>query len=289
MNSEQYFSVLSNVKAFPTIPEIYQRLETALEDPETAMQNVAQLVMQDPALSAKLIKIANSSFFHLKEKVTSIHKACSLLGLNLIKELSLSTSVLSSFTGTKQVVERYKFWQHSVGVAICSRIISKDYGVSPKQQDEIFTIGLLHDIGKLVNEQYFPKENNEILNLIASGMGYLEAEKKIFGLTHAETGRWVAQFWNFDSKTIHSIAYHHAIDAGFEFITERERLFLSIIHLADVIIKDLKFGSSGDQKKDSIHPKVSEFLDLGRSQMDKYISLLQEKLMDIDDFLMSHS
>jgi len=288
LNSEQYFSVLSNVKSFPTIPEIYQRLETVLEDPDTAMQNVAKLVMQDPALTAKLIKISNSSFFHLKEKVTSVQKACSILGLNLIKELALSTNVLAAFTGTKQNVERYKFWQHSVGVAICSRIIAKDYGVSPKQQDEIFTIGLLHDIGKMVNEQYFPKEYNDILNHVSNGMGYLDAERKVFGLTHAETGRWVAQFWNFDSKTIHSIAYHHAIDAGFEFITERERLFLSIIHLSDVIIKDLKFGYSGDRNIVEVHPKVFDFLDLSKIQLEKYIALLKDKLADIDDFLASH-
>jgi putative nucleotidyltransferase with HDIG domain len=249
---------------------------------------VAKLIMQDPALTAKLIKIANSSFFHLREKAASIQKACSILGLNLIKELVLSTNILSSFTGTKQNTERYKFWQHSVGVAIASRIISKDYGVSPKQSDEIFTIGLLHDIGKLVNEQYFPMEYNEVLNLVTGGMNYLDAEKKNFGLTHAETGRWVAQFWNFDSKTIHSIAYHHAIEAGFQFITEREKLFLSIVHLSDVLIKGLNFGNTDNESKHDADPLVLEFLDLNKFQVEKYVITLKEKLQDIDSFLASH-
>jgi putative nucleotidyltransferase with HDIG domain len=289
MTSEQYFDTLAAVKSFPTIPETIRKLDEALQDPETAMEHVAKIIMQDPVLTAKLVKIANSSYFGQREKISSIQKAISILGLTLIKQLTLNTSILSSFTGTKKNVNRQPFWQHSAGVAVCAKLLSKDFGVSVNQQDELFTIGLLHDIGKVVTEQYFPAEYNAIVNLADSEkLFYWEAEQKVLGLTHAETGRWVTKLWNFDLKISNVIGYHHSVEAGFEFISEREKLFLAIINLSDTIIKDLKYGYSGDAKMVEVHPLVVEFLNLTKDQLKSYIGILKEKLTDIDDFLMAH-
>ena len=288
MTSEEYFNILSNVKSFPTIPEIYNRLQTALEDPETGIEQVAVIIMQDPVLTAKLIKIANSSFFGFREKVVSIQKAISFLGLNLVKNLTLSTDLLSHFTGTKKNMDRKGFWQHAVGVAVAARLIARDYSASPNQQDELFTIGLLHDIGKTVTEHYFPEQYNRIINLLdARARFFWEAEKEVLGLTHAETGRWVAQFWNFDSKVVNIIAYHHALEAGFQFISEREKLYLSIINLSDVIVKDLKYGTSGDRKESTVNPLAVKFLDLKKSQFEDYTRQLRGQLENIDDFISS--
>jgi putative nucleotidyltransferase with HDIG domain len=289
MTSEEYFDVLSRVKNFPTVPEIYRRLETALEDPETDIHTVSGLIMQDPVLSAKLIRIANSSFFAFRDRVTSVQKAVSHLGLNLVKNLTLSTSVLASFTGTRKNTDRTDFWRHSVGVGIASRMIGRDYGLSLDQSEELYTIGLLHDIGKVITEQYFPEQYDRILNLLDNPpQPFWKAEQTVIGLTHAETGSWVVRNWNFDHRIVCVIQYHHAIDAGFEFVTERERLFLSIISFADWMMKELNYGSTASRCIESLHPKVIGFLELTPVRTDGYKSALKKQLDHVDDFISSH-
>lgn len=290
MNSEEYFNVISHVKTFPTIPAVYHTLNAMLEDPETDIEKISSVIMLDPVLTSKLIKIANSSFFGFREKVTSIQKAVSLLGLNLVKNLVLSTSILSSFTGTKKNVDRTQLWRHSIGVAVASKFIGKDYSLSIAQSEELYTIGLLHDIGKIVTEQYFPKQYDEIINLLESNpsLFFWQAEQKVIGLTHAETGSLVVRNWNFEHKIVSVIQYHHAIDAGFEFITERERLFLSIIHLADYLIKRLNYGNNNKLSIEPLNLKVIGFLELKSTRIENYYIALQNIINNIDDFLLAH-
>ena len=288
MNSEQYFNTLSHINDFPTLPSTSQKIGKALESPETDVDDIAKIVMQDPTLTAKLIKIANSSFFGFREKVESIQKAITFLGFKLVKELTTTTSVIHSFADKQSELDRQKFWQHSIGVAISAKLIAKDYGVSLNQQDELFTIGLLHDIGKVVTEIYFPSEFQKIKALVKNqNLYFWQSEQKVLGFTHSETGRWLSKFWNFSEKTVSVISYHHALKAGFKFISERERLFLSIINLSDTIIKDAKFGFAWDYKTATVDPLAVEFLDLSSAQVKHYINQLKKELARIDDFVIS--
>lgn len=288
MNSEEYFNRLSKVKDFPSIPEISRKLADTLNNEDSDVDDVAKIIMQDPALTAKIIKISNSSYFHLREKVTSIQKAVSVLGFKLISQLTLTTGIIHSFMGSKKSTDRKLFWQHSLGVAICAKIIAGHFGASQNQQDHLFTIGILHDLGKMVTEKYFPAEYDRIINLLdAEPLAYWEAEQKVLGVTHAETGSWIARNWNFDPSTVHVIAYHHAVSHGFKFISENDKFLLSVINLSDTIIKDLKFGNSGDKKLEPVNPLVVKQLDLSIDQVKNYINDLKSKLQDIDSFVSS--
>lgn len=290
MTSEEYFDTLARVRSFPTVPALYRRLETALADPDTDLDTVADLVGQDPVLASRLIRIANSAFFGPREKVTSVRKAVTLLGLRLVQSLCLATGVMASFPGTRKNTDRTDLWRHSVGVAACCRLLGRDYALSADQTEEIHTAAVLHDLGKIVTEQYFPRHYDAIINLLdaSPSLRFWEAERRIIGLTHAEAGSWVLRNWNFDHRIVAVVNYHHAVEAGFTFCSERERLFLSLVVLSDHLVKSLGYGSSGDRLIDPPPPQVLDFLELTPSRVDAYRRDLAARLDDIEELFSGH-
>lgn len=290
MKSEEYFNILSNVKDFPSIPDTVVRLKEALDNPDSGIDDIVSIVGQDPALTARLIKVSNSSYFGYREKITTIHKAVSILGFNIIKQLTVITSVVSSFVGSHRNFDRIDFWKHSVGVGTCCKIMGRKYGMSINTTDELFTIGLLHDLGKLITEKYFPKEFNEILDVLnREDIYFWEAEKKILGLTHGEIGRWVSKLWGFDQIFIDLISYHHSVNVGMEEMDDEDKKSLAILNVADTIVKDKGIGSGGDIKKAALQKETAILLKLDKDTVSEIIRELDRSMEKIDDFVTSIS
>ena len=210
------------------------------ENPHSSLADIALLIQKDPAMASKILKIANSSFYGYSRKVNNLQSALLILGLREVKNIVLSLSVINLFeTSHKEASFNHKlFWIHSAGCAQIARSLAFKMGLF-EQELETFTIGLIHDIGKIVIDQFQHKNFLEIVHLIQEKkLTFLEAETQVLGVNHAQIGGWLAQKWLFPPDLTEAIEYHHSPQKS-----ENSQILSSLTHIADIFckVKNLSF------------------------------------------------
>jgi|GEM_PF-1975251 len=213
-------------------PILVEKTLAILRDPTCSSQSLVQVLEREPGISSKVIKTANSAFFGAPRSISSLKAAIVRVGNQNIARLALATALTPTrsplWTG---------FWRHSIAVALLSRHMAqflKTY--TPSDQEDFFTLGLLHDLGVLV--MLLSGEYAEVDKLLAEeSLPLHEAEGRVFGFDHAALGRHIAEKWNFPSDLVHGIGYHHQPELSREFY---HRVIL--IHLADLTATGFGFG-----------------------------------------------
>lgn len=203
--------VTRKVDALPTLPEIATFVLNLLEDPSASSRDVTNVIVRDSSLSGQILKLVNSAYFGLPQKVADLNRAIALLGFGRIKNLVLSLSILRIFRtlSKKQRDDFGKFWQHSAVVAGLMKRLSLRMGRA--EPEGAFVTGLLHDVGKIIILGYLPKEYAEILKIAQEEKcSFAKAEGRVLGTSHAEIGAWLAGTWNLSRESIETIATHHA-------------------------------------------------------------------------------
>ena len=193
---------IETLRSLPTLPHILLRLIELCSRPEKGLQEIARLINQDPALSERVLRLVNSAFYSLKQKISTIGEALLLLGLEAVKNIAISSSVYQVFQGppARHGLDLKNFWWHSVRCGVIARRLAvKTAYASP---DEAFLAGLLHDIGKILLWSNFRREYS------ASGGGLPAAERRL-GLTHAEAGAWLIGRWQLATFLPDAVRYHH--------------------------------------------------------------------------------
>ena len=200
---------IRHTKNLPSLPQVLLQLIDACNDPDTPLHELSEIIAKDPALASKVLRLVNSAYVGIMDPVTSLEKAVVYLGAATIKNIAISASVLQAFSGTKSssVFNLGHFWWHSFMCASLARGMAKKAGF--KNPEEAFLAGLLHDIGKLVLWQYFPKEYGKILEDADSDPIRLPEREAALGANHAEVGAWLARQWQIDTFMADAVAYHH--------------------------------------------------------------------------------
>ncbi len=193
----------------PSLPQVLLKLIYVCNNEDTPLEELSQITSQDPSLASKVLRLANSAYAGLIESVTSLEKAVVYLGAATIKNIAISASVLQAFSKTKSnaVFNLQHFWWHSFLCACLARRIAKKAGI--EDPEEAFLSGLLHDIGKLIFWQYFPKEYAQILSDVGSDPIRLIEREAALGANHAEVGAWLIRRWQLDPFMADAVAYHH--------------------------------------------------------------------------------
>lgn len=240
MKPEQF---IKRINDLPILPDIFYRISDMLENPRVSTTEVTGEIAKDPAIASKVLKMVNSSFYGLPNKVSSLTRAVVLLGFNTLKSLVLATSVADMFAGGVDTgLNLHKLWEHSFACGLISRNIARKMFV--RQNEEYFIAGLLHDIGKILLNRYASTKYMEAMDYVAEKNCLLvDAEKHVFGFTHSEIGAHMATKWNLPPKLTNSIRYHHSIEE-----TEKNTEFVLVIKLADILCRALEIGSGGDDK-----------------------------------------
>lgn len=200
--------LLGNVKDLWSIPATTQKLMQQLSDPNTKVENVTQDIERDPGLSAQVLRVVNSAFYAVGNKVSSIRRAVVMLGYQTTKRIVTLASMISKL-GREHAEVQFdlkSFWGHSLWVANAAQSISKQTKMG--QPDEHFSAGLLHDIGKLVEYQYLRHAMREILQGVAGGGKYEEVEMRVLGVNHAVIGACVCQKWDFPPAVYEGVKHH---------------------------------------------------------------------------------
>ncbi len=200
---------LENLDELPIIPETLNRVLHELEDPTTSASTLEYIVREDPSLTAQLLKLANSPYYGAPRKVSSVAKAIVLVGFEEVRNLVIGLCLTKAFPSNVEVkgIRLRDLWLHSIGTALASQMLAEK--VPQIDSDEMFTAGMVHDVGCAVMHYCFPEKLTAILESIADGSGsYLEAEEK-YGITHTEVGAYLAATWGFSDMLINVIRYHH--------------------------------------------------------------------------------
>ena len=202
--------VQRRVDNLPTLPEITSFVMNLLEDPDSSAQDVSNVIVRDPSLSAQIMKLVNSAYFGLPQKIADLNRAIALLGYGRIKNLVLSLSLIRVFRAIskKQREDFTQFWQHSAVVAGLMKRVALRLGLEDPEQ--AFLTGLLHDVGKIAILGYFPKEYAAVLKAAEDKKeSFAEAEGVAFSTGHAAVGAWMAKTWNLPGEVVDAIDSHH--------------------------------------------------------------------------------
>jgi putative nucleotidyltransferase with HDIG domain len=230
---QEYLSKSPEVRSFPTA---VTRLAAACQDPNANNHELASIIECDPALSVKILRLANSPLFSRSGEIKSIAHAVALLGLRKVKSLAISIAGASMFSiggGAKR--QRQQLWNHSVGCAVVARKLAKY--VPGVDADDAFLAGVFHDVGKLLFYDVIPDEYSDI-EASFDGVSLVEEEDHLTGTTHEVIGLRSSHSWGLPEEIKAAIGWHHrpeqaSVCPG----------FASVIGVANSLAKNWGVGS----------------------------------------------
>lgn len=221
-----------------TIPAIVNRIAAMVSTGTVSASEIAEEISKDQILTAKVLKLVNSGFYAFRQPITTITHAMVLLGLDVVKTLVMTASVLDIVDTMNQYMEG--LWEHSLGTARAAHHIANR--MERLDPEEIALAGLLHDIGKVIIAQLLPDEHAAIRAMVAERRCLLiDAEQAVLGVTHPEVGMWLLRKWSLPSKIVYPIAYHSNFHPRRDFADRT-----AIVHLADILCRAKGIGYPGD-------------------------------------------
>ena len=186
---------------------------SVINNPKSSATDLKNIIEKDPHLSARLLKLTNSAYYGFRRKISNVHEAIVCIGFNTVKELALNQKVCELFQHDINIegYSRTLLWEHSVAVALCNKsIYMKEFQESG---ENIYTAGLLHNIGIIVEDQFLQERFRAILvQSRKEECNLLSAEKNIFGFDHTDIGRALADNWGFPEGLVIAIGNHHEPD-----------------------------------------------------------------------------
>ena len=240
-----------------SLPEIFMMINEVVNDPTSSFSDISRVVNLDPALSARLLKIVNSSFYSFPSNIDTVTHAISVIGTEQLHDLALATTILSTFKGIPDtIVNMNLFWRHSMGVAIIARNLA--IHCRETNPERFFLAGILHDVGRLIMLENLPEESKEIVSRQNEVGGIMwQIEREVLGFDHADVGAALARAWKLPLSLEEIIGNHHNPARS-----KRYPLETTIIHLADIIAKAMELGTSGDIHVSPLDEKSWEQLKL---------------------------
>lgn len=273
MNPLSLDEVVSGLQDLPSLPAIVMELLASIDQEDADISVLARKVSHDQALTAKTLRLANSSAYGLQVKVTTIQQAITFVGFQTTRNLITAAAVTGCFAEGRCAGFNHKaFWRHSIATAACARVLARRLRFN---QDYAFTAGLLHDIGRLVLISTYPQHYAEAIAWrAAQDCELLAAEHAVLGVDHVAAGVALAEHWNFSDTMRLAIAHHHAPEAP------GAGLLATIIHVANAIVHALDIAD----EEDELVPQVSSlaWTALGLNE-ESYLHVFRETELQFDE------
>jgi putative nucleotidyltransferase with HDIG domain len=282
--SNKVRQVISNIRNLPTPPIVFHQIQRAINDPKASAGQVAAVLAEDPAMSVKVLKLTNSAFYGLAREIESVKQAVVVIGMEAIKNLVLSASVIDMFKGKDYDPEfQDQFWRHSLATAFASRMLAhklRQQGmVDP---DTAFSAGLLHDIGKIVMACFLKDEFSAIALAREENPDLDDSllEHKVLGYTHSEIGGLLAEQWKLPRKLSEAIIYHHRPDEN----TDSDCLPY-IVHIGDHVAKLTFSDQSQLARLQRLDNEVLDHMGTASENIEGYSDTLREEYVKAETFM----
>ncbi len=273
-------AMVDRIDKLPTLPVVVTQILSLVESPETSAVDVNRVISTDQALAAKVLKLVNSPFYGFSRQISTVTQAVVILGFRTIKSLALSATVFEIFGGRgTQRFDRQEFWKHSIGTGVAAQIIAKK--MRYPLIEEAFIAGIVHDLGKVVLDQFLPDDFARVLAWRDDkGSSLRAAEKAVLGVDHAAIGGWLAERWKLPPALLHAIAWHHDATKA-----ENTEVLPAIIYLADLLARTRGIGNGGDTVIPDLQEAVWERLQLDQDDLEGILRDLERDMHTAQDFI----
>ncbi len=238
------------IEKMPSLSTTVGKVMEICSRTDASPNELNKVISLDPVLTGQVLKLINSAYYSLINKVTSLTRAITMLGINTVKNMALSTAIIRSVSSTKKskALPTQKFWAHSIAVGVSAKLLAKELDIPVMEREELFVAGLLHDLGKVpFGDEYIDvltKAKTEQVPLI-------DVEREEMGIDHQVVGGMIAQKWKLNTLITNSIEYHHDI----ENVADEFQQKVAIVALANIYANIFDFGYAGDP-----FPKESEIM-----------------------------
>lgn len=236
---------LEKIDDLPTLPSVLVSLDKALLAEDTSAADVGRIITDDPSLTSRILRVANSAYYGASAgPITSVTNAVARIGFRDVRDLVTSFAVIETFNGVGTHLDHRAFWKHCLGTGIAARVIQRHSGHDgPFDEDEAYLSGLLHDVGTLILDQFFPEVFIQVRQIAEErGLPCSETEQKLLKIDHGEIGGWLLRRWNLPAAVVEAVTWHHQPAKA----TPECQPLVEVTHLADFICTDLGIGDGSD-------------------------------------------
>lgn len=249
MDKQIVLTKINKIKELTTPPTILQAVLDLINSPDSSAKELSEVILKDPGLTARVLRMANSSFYAYYKKITTVNQAVMVMGINAVKYFILSITVLNQLNTQreKSKINVKQLWTHFLEVASASKNLAASIGY--KMPEEAYVAGILHDVGIVLLEREFPDEYLKVLQLAARGKALNKAEREIFGVDHQEIGGYLTNYWNMPQIISDSITTHHPTSENeIAAMSEVSKIVALANCIASVPFEELKNRPNAEQK-----------------------------------------
>jgi putative nucleotidyltransferase with HDIG domain len=275
--------VMTKVNAFPSMPGAAAKLLDLLDDPDTSLDQVEQVLRFDPSLTANILKLANSAYFGFPAKIGSIRQAVVLLGSKRLLQIVMTSCVgaLMDKTVPGYDLPPGEILRHSLAVTVAAEGLVRELQI--KEADEIFTAALLHDLGKLILGSFVKDDWGKIETEAAGGVSFEVAERTILGTDHAEVGAEILKNWSFPKGIIDAVRWHHNPENA-----EPKNSMIDVVHVANVLCLMIGIGVGIEGLHYKPSTEATKRLGIKPMTLEKIASQTLQWANELSDSLGSH-
>ena len=265
----------------PSTPVVLTKIIQVLDDDSASAQQLEDLILHDPSLSARILKLANSAFYSFRTEVKTLSHAIALLGMGLVKSLAIGVTIFESFTkGVKQEGNQInRLWMHSFGTGLITQDIWSRRARTKKEIDFAFLSGLLHDMGQVVLFKDSPHTYGRLFSRekTSADPSLCAMETELFGVDHTYVGSSLAKQWGFPADLVTILRKHHSA-------SDTKLALPAVVSVADTMVKQTRIGFDGDNREPHDFAKLMELLAIDPAEREKIHALAEKKHPEIEKF-----
>ncbi|MEN6327220.1 MAG: HDOD domain-containing protein [Syntrophomonas sp.] len=273
-------SIVEAVNDLPALPHVVVKVMELTEDPDATAQDISNVLNQDQAMTARVLKLANSAFYGFPRRIGTINDAIIYLGFKTIRSIVMAVSVSDILSREIEgyALEYGELWKHSQCTAIAARLIARKakFGLL----DLAYTAALLHDIGKVILNNFMKEAYHEVVDRVSGeNTSFIDTENEILGFNHAMVGARVAENWNLPPELVEAIALHHHPENA-----EINKRLTAIVHLGDAICVMMGIGIGIDGMLYPVSEEAMKLLGFNEAGIETIISELVDVFADQQSF-----
>lgn len=259
-------TIVAQAKTLFSLPDIYFQVNQMIRDPRFTMADIGSVIAKDPALSVRLLRVVNSSFYGFQSRIDTISRAITIVGIDDLYNLVVATCVVDKFSKIPtDLVDMTDFWMRSVHCGVVNKLLAKNCAVL--NAERLFLAGLLHDIGSLVIYQTLPEQAAKVLLSVRQDRRLLTGfEQEILGFTHAEVGRILLETWGLPDSLSEVVGYYPQPDFAMY-----HKLDATLLNLSSRLVDDQAFGRPIEQTLVEIPDQMLALLRMNREQIAQLI------------------
>jgi HD-like signal output (HDOD) protein len=270
------------INDMPSLPTTMSKVLEVCNNPQISPSDLNRVISIDPVLVGRMLKLVNSAYYGMGQKVTSTVRAIIMLGINTVKNLALSSAIMDSFNFGFRGLDAEAYWLHSLCVGMAAKLIARKRGIDSKLLEEYFAAGLLHDIGKIPLSAALPRDYMKAAKDADFRIVPLfQGETAILGVNHAEAGGLVIKAWRMGGAVMDAVVYHHNYA---EYPGEHKDLLYSVV-VANYFASRMEIGFSGNRHPRKPEDMVWETLEIAWEDIENIKPIVDTEIEKVRLFL----